>query len=126
MKLSRLFIAVTFGIGLSTCATPQKGGLQTFDAADVTHMRDGDVVRARGYLVFESHARQLWSSPDAYKSGDFTHCITLIDTQPHQRELSAKNRTFVTVTGRVRADVISGYVDLGACNRAGVTIERID
>lgn len=86
---------------------------------------DGRSVLVSGYVIFGSHARQLWDSDASARDSDIDKCVTLINTLDYQRELERRNRNLVVLRGVVRRDVTSGYVDYGACNDTGLEITGI-
>lgn len=86
---------------------------------------EGSMTSFAGYLVYESHARQLWRSKSAYKNGDTESCITLVNTSTHHKILTDHNRKIVRIIGKLRHDVTRGYVDLGACNKTGVEVTSV-
>lgn len=86
---------------------------------------DGREVVVRGYLLFGSHARQLWHSQQAHQEQDLDGCITLVNTQGFAPRLSQLNLHMVTIVGTARRDVTSGYIDYGACDEVGLEVIRI-
>jgi hypothetical protein len=112
-------------IGLSGCTANASQG-DGFALSNILQRPEGSSVVVMGYLIYESHARQLWSSHHAYKQEDERKCLTLIGTLPHHDALSSNNRRLVKITGKLRNDVTSGYIDLGACNKTGIEIISVE
>lgn len=98
----------------------------TVSPSEIANMADGSVVRVRGYLVFESPLRQLWSSQRAYTESDFDNCVTLINTQPYRERLTEKSRSITIIAGRSFRDVLTGRVDYGACSQVGLLVESVE
>lgn len=86
---------------------------------------DGSLVSVRGFLVFDSHARQLWSSRRDERNNNIQNCITLVNTGQYQQLLSNYSRSYVTISGRMAADVTTGYFDVGACGQTGLLVESV-
>ena len=86
---------------------------------------DGQEVVVRGHLSFGSQTRQLWQSAQARRNLDFDDCVTLINTERFAPALRQRNGGALVVLGRVRRDVITGYVDYGYCNEVGIEIIRV-
>jgi hypothetical protein len=86
---------------------------------------NGREIVVQGHLSFGSHARQLWHSRQARQEDDPDGCITLVNTQRFARLLRQRNGHTVTLVGKARSDVTSGYVDYGACDEVGLEIIRL-
>ena len=125
MTLATQVLRILGCVSLAGCVSTPFGQRMVTDPAELAQHKDGAHARVRGYLVFESHARQLWASQAALGSNEIEHCFTLIDTRAHQGDLSRLNRSFVVIYGKVFRDVSSGYVDYGACGRTGILVETV-
>jgi hypothetical protein len=118
-----LFVAAVV-FGLVACAGGQ-GSENKFHADRLGLGEDGSTVSLDGYLQYGSHARQLWSSKSAQKRGDFSQCVTLIGTARLHNRIIEMSGQIVHVEGKMRRDVLEGYVDFGACNKVGVEVTDI-
>lgn len=113
-------------LALAGCASNIGSRTPILEPAQVGLVEEGYVVRVRGYLLFESHARQLWLSESARISNDISNCVTLVNTGVLRTLLARRTRSIVTIRGRAFHDVTTGYVDLGACNRVGLSVEHVE
>lgn len=122
--MARLILpCVTFLIILLSGCSPNEGQQRAkFSLSQMRNQSVDSVTSITGYLIYESHARQLWSSKYFYKKGDTEQCLTLIATSSHHRILTSYNRRIVRINGKLNDDVTTGYVDLGACNKFGIEV----
>ena len=84
-----------------------------------------DVRSISGYLRFDSHSRQLWDDADALHENDASKCVTLINTSSFETDLRNLDNSYVEIEGFPVADVLSGRVDFGACNRVGFYVRSV-
>lgn len=113
-------------VSLSGCVERNADRRLVTTPSQVVNFTEGTRVRANGYLIFESHARQLWSSEDSFRRGNVEHCFTLINTRPHERVLTERSRLVVRITGRTFRDVLTGNVDFGACSERGLYVDAVE
>ena len=111
---------------LTGCASPGSQDVVTPTTLTArTAELSGREVNAKGTLVFESHARQLWTSSSVGRNAN-ENCVTLIDTDKLRPILTRLNRRAVTVRGKLLDDVLTdNVVDLGACNRVGLLVMSV-
>lgn len=134
MRRARFRAALVLLTLLSACtALPQTRGpagaaLRPSDVVREVRALEGREVRVRGYLAFGSHARILWDSEAAARGvlPEGVHpldlCLTLIDTLRHRRALTRNRGRIVTLRGVVRANILEGRVDFGACSDTGLQL----
>jgi hypothetical protein len=134
MPRARFRAAFAFLTLLSACASlpqgrgPARASLRPSDVVRDVRALNGREVRVRGYLTFGSHARILWDSeavargvlPEGVHPLDV--CLTLIDTLRHRRALTRNRGRIVTLRGVVRANILEGRVDFGACSDTGLEL----
>jgi hypothetical protein len=119
MKINSLYFVA---LCLAGCVASDKP--IPINTVSLAKIPDGTRVTVHGFLIFESHARHLWRSEiDAEDNSN--NCITLVNTTPFKQDLQRKSRSMVTITGRIYRDALSGMVDLGACSKTGLILERI-
>jgi hypothetical protein len=117
-----------FGIAwmaLCGCATAYSSVSGAMSTVEASRGEEGRLVTVRGYLVFGSHARQLWQSKSTFRQSKLSSCLTLVETGRHRETLSRNSNRLVIVTGRVRRDVMTGVVDYGACNKVGIAVKSV-
>lgn len=119
-----LSVAAAWAV-LCGCVTAQPNPSGTWSVVEAAGAEESRLVVVRGYLVFGSHARQLWLSKKAFGRGKISSCLTLVETGPHREALTRNSNRVVIVTGRVRRDVTTGFVDYGACDKVGIAIESL-
>lgn len=120
--ISAFFIVAT----VHGCTIPRERASEALRPQDAVGAEDGERVRVKGYVVFESHARQLWASEHAYRRSQIANCLTLVNTEPFRQTLLSSSRSVVIINGRIVRDVTAGYVDYGACGPTGLFIETIE
>lgn len=124
MIVIRYFIAIV--VSLSGCSTNDPSMPVEPSTSKSFQQPGGSVISINGYLVYGSHARQLWSSKAARKLVDTPQCLTLVNTSSHHRVLTSLNGKTVRISGTVRDDVTSGYIDLGSCNKRGIEVISVE
>lgn len=125
MTITRL---LSLGIALAAlcnCAAARSRTQDTMSTTEAARAEEGRLVTVRGYLVFGSHARQLWHSKRARRRGMTSSCLTLVETGKHRQTLSRNSNKVIIITGRMRRDVTTGVVDYGACNQVGIAVETV-
>lgn len=108
------------------CASSGRAETDVLKPHKVGGLDDGADVRVKGYLAFEFHARQLWSSKADARRNNILRCVTLVGTRPHQEVLKRKSGSITTIRGKAYKDVTTGHYDVGACNRVGVLVEAVE
>lgn len=120
------FILIAIGWGaLCGCMNAGPNPSTPLPVSEALGAQEDRRVVVKGYLVFGSHARHLWRSEKAFRRGKVSSCLTLVETGPHRDVLTRNSNRLVVVTGRVRRDVTSGFVDYGACSKMGIAIESV-
>jgi hypothetical protein len=87
--------------------------------------RYADVRVISGYLRFDSHSRQLWDDASALRANEISKCVTLINTMAFEPALRNLDSSFVEIEGFPVEDVLSGRIDVGACNRVGFYVRSV-
>jgi hypothetical protein len=118
--------SASLALVLCGCVAATPRGEAVLMPGEVGRAEEGATVKVRGYLVFGSHARQLWLSERAARNNDIEDCVTLVNTLPLREQLTQSSRRIVTITGRAFRDVLTGRVDIGACSPVGLLVERVD
>jgi hypothetical protein len=120
-----------FSIVVLTLLTlPGCSAIPTVSLPDPTFMQlmedparfDGKEVEVAGLLYMGPEARHLWISRDAYNrpTDPRRECLTLTNTRSVIRRDSVLAE--VTIRGVFRKNILSGMVDLGACNELGISL----
>lgn len=125
MSSVKLLAAASACVLVWGCAAQAKPPGGTFSVLEAARSEEGRLVAVRGYLVFGSHARHLWSSKHAFGRGKTSSCLTLVETGPYRETLTRNSNRIVILKGRVKRDVTTGFVDYGACNKVGLAIEAV-
>jgi hypothetical protein len=68
----------------------------------------------------------LWPSEESLNRGNIDECFTLINTLPHEQELTARTESMVIIIGMTFRDVLTGQVDFGACSQVGLYVEAVE
>jgi hypothetical protein len=132
--ISRLSAVVLFVALVSACAHT-RGPPLTVDEV-IRSNPEGEVSSVRGYLRFGDDSRNLWSSKDAYdvvktryvppNDPAWDHCIALYGVERWRRELLARDKSYVVITGVIhRYPSKEGDISLGSCSDLGVTISSL-
>lgn len=87
--------------------------------------QEGQRVSVVGDLAFGPLARHLWTSDSAKQKQQWASCVTLVDIDALRPDLTRLSGRRVLITGTVQKDVLSGYVDYGACNQIGLSVEAV-
>lgn len=106
----RLFLIVVALIAPGACSEARPIAPGAIPVSAAARLDEGATVTVRGHLVFGSRARHLWHSREARRAGRSELCLTLVETAPHRDVLRRKSGSIVTIRGRIRSDVTSGYV----------------
>jgi hypothetical protein len=110
---------------LCACSSASMPSVNEFASEDIARKGEGAAVVINGYLKYDSHARQLWSSRSAMRQDLTSRCVTLVNTATNHDILKKMSGKYIQVVGKLKQDVLAGHVDLGACNKVGIEVDSV-
>jgi hypothetical protein len=115
-------------LGLTGCVA--HGATKPIDVLSAFSASDGQRIEVRGFLRYGDDARGMWQSQASFR--DYTPesapaCITLWNAGAFREQLLRRDRSMITITGKVRVEppLHPDEISLGRCSDVGLIIERI-